>query len=535
MTSIGDTARIRPPKDVFEDTKVKAFEVWTRGLKAATARGADPMSSAIGAKGLRFRGSMSEVIRQCYPASRSYGLEDWNNFSRSILAHLKATGNAVCLSSPPSPIIWFISQEWNDSSQPGREPTAREKAERKVTPHEAGEDRTPGEVQYRMVASGGNVATSAPAETDKPAHEDAYAVLVKKIHATIRQWPEPSVMPEIASALGLDIGQVNRTLNKMLKDRIVYDRAETRDERTARASGVVTSSRRARLMWHLNPVPPRTLPEFVAGTAPTNGRAALEAASKLREGRLSVQREKMDELMLDMLLAEGGRFTLWNTIVLKLDRDTAPFVGEEAVRSSFRRLEKQGMVTISDSVGTHRAVVVSSIDYVAPLVPVALTKPVVVKRRTGTGTFPETENPVDRAVLKLLEAAKVPMCAQDVADVTGYSRGRVSDTFRMFPGHVRRVGSKDHHHLYAWNVRKESAPATPPIQETPMTTTAPPVASTPTPTPRDVMLEALATLATGLNAPIVPLARVAELEAEVAALKERLTVAQRKITALSEV
>ena len=531
MTSIGDTARIRPAKDVFEDTKMKAFEVWTRALKTAQARGGAPINSALGAKGMQFRGSMSEMIHQSFPSSRNYAPDDWNNFSRGITSHLKATGNAVCLAAPPSPIVWFVSLEWNDSAQPGREPTAREKAERKITPHEAGEDRTPGEVQYRMVAPGGNGTTSAPAETDKPApavpadpapsRDEAYNALAKQINDTVRQWPEPSAMPEIAGATGLDIGQVARTLNRMIKERVIHARTETRDERTARASGVITSSRRARLVWHCTPVPIRTLPEFVSGTAPTHGYAALELAAENREALQATQYEKMDELMLDMLIAEGGRFRLWSVIMNKLDHEKAPFTGEGAVRASFRRLEVEGIVAISDSVETKRGVVVQLADYVAP-------------------PTPETNNPVDRIVLKVLEASKIAMCAQDIADVTGYSRGRVGDTLRLFPEYVRRVGVRGHHHLYAWNgpyVRKESAPI--PTQETHMTTTAPLVAPpapplTATPTPRDAMLDALATLANGLNAPIVAPARVAELEAEVADLRAKLARSNAALRAATE-
>lgn len=161
MTKIGDSARVtrvgnqRGEDLTGFDIPAAAWRLWQTAKRTAASRGSTPTypnREDGGTLGFRFDGSLGHLMRlQTEDEGNDFrSANEKEQYKRAVFAYLRATRNAVCAVTGPPP-VWWIRQEWNeDPSVTPAEPTPRQRAEQKVTPQEAGEDRQPGEVTTRQ-------------------------------------------------------------------------------------------------------------------------------------------------------------------------------------------------------------------------------------------------------------------------------------------------------------------------------------------------------------------------------------------------
>lgn len=103
-------------------------------------------------------------------------------------------------------------------------------------------------------------------ETRREQREHRRAAVLK----VVNELKEPATVEEIGQALSKggfnhEVSTIRGDLNGMLDSGVVFARIETREERTMRSGGVPQKAQRARLFWPKDPVPARTLREVVPG------------------------------------------------------------------------------------------------------------------------------------------------------------------------------------------------------------------------------------------------------------------------------
>lgn len=148
---IGRTARFRgqaPPYDDPSSLPYRAWLVWS----AARLRAADVNQVRDGVKGRVYTGPLATVIWELFPEQAGLSKDDRDVYQKEIRAYLRGLNNAVCTNSNPANPVWWIRNEWNDrinAKTPSR--YVASPGERRLTSHEAGEDREPGEVTVRQI------------------------------------------------------------------------------------------------------------------------------------------------------------------------------------------------------------------------------------------------------------------------------------------------------------------------------------------------------------------------------------------------
>lgn len=505
MSTVRESARVRPLADTFEDTKAKAWQVWDVARSRAQAQGAQSLRGPLALPGFRLRGAMSELIRIAFPASRMYGEDDFKKFSSGINAHLKATNNAIC-TSRSNPVTWWVSATWNGSAADHERYESRaEEVARKLTPHEAGEDRPAAAVSVIR-------RPHAPAAVENER--------VEKILALLKQHAEPLATMEIATALDdtrpphpsekynvtmpvVGHGTIS-TLRDLVKQKKIFRRIETPGERKLR-SGLGTDDHpvgRGSTLYSLrNPVPPRTVRNVTGYLLETT------SLPKNAGAYAAAVRDERNEIVLNALLKLRQPADVKRLMRLtKLTRSR--------VERALLELADAGMAHHGPHKQTGREWL--PIDHAFP----TATKETKVLKPDVTGT----QLAIVKAALEFGDAGE-DFTAIELAEVTGFHDSTCREAIKARPAVFERTGTnRNRSHVFrvvdaAVKVKEEARriDATPPAgAQDPAYAVA-------------QLAEAL-----GVHLGGNP-AREAELEGQVADLTERLLKAKAQIRALTEV
>jgi len=202
--------------------------------------------------------NLKRKVFDLWPGLNQMDRASQDAFISEIYAYLRASGNAICVRKPGlgehGIPLWWIRETWNDVKAVGiyrqTELTARE---RRLTPHEAGEDRPPAPVTVKQradAAAAREAANETPEQTVNKTTSRAEDIL-----AVVKASPQPLYQREIADAIGITSLIARRILRDLEDAGKVYRRQESRGERPDDASG-----RYRYLYWHSKKVPLRKTP-----------------------------------------------------------------------------------------------------------------------------------------------------------------------------------------------------------------------------------------------------------------------------------
>lgn len=270
MVSLRELARYTG-KDagVDEDTvEGRAWLVWKVMLGKAQKDGRQ--HTLNGVDGWTISTTMKQQVRYLWPlVSEKQALKE---FCTPIYQYLKRTHNAYCIESSPGRALWWIRTEFNNVDAimvpvfRSQKPT---RAEKKLTPNEAGEDRAPGEVTV----------------TKEPKVEIELSDVQTQILEVMAKADFPLVRPEIAYLLGRnDPGLSSAILTNMETLGLLHHRRETREEKYARKEKDM--SRPAYLWWTTPDIPQRTQKDLRPGLTVTDNDKQLVHARQVKDQRV---------------------------------------------------------------------------------------------------------------------------------------------------------------------------------------------------------------------------------------------------------
>lgn len=296
MPKVMDMANIRGfTAGESESVDSNAFLLWT----AITGRKRSDASSRVwdDLSGWEYNGSLTSVIFSLWPALSHKDMErQLHNFRSDIYKFLKESGNARCLNpgrGTGRDVVWWIGDRWRPAGSfvtlihTKAVPTA---AEKRLTPHEAGEDRPPSEVTTNLAITTEdtvNVRTKddpLKKSRDKRTEEHvmllemAYEFLVKETDG------QPVVSNEIASVLGVSVSTGRSLGTELVAAGRAYSRQETGDERAVRF-GLPTKATASVMFSTIDPVPIRTKRQVVSGYTAT---VAPTGAEGIKHGQVSL-------------------------------------------------------------------------------------------------------------------------------------------------------------------------------------------------------------------------------------------------------
>lgn len=295
MPTVGEVARVTIVSGEMPADEVAkaAWLLWKSCRTEIDRKRLPSMASSEGVPGNRLDGSLVKHIIDLWPEYLQWDTEIQTRFRGTLYSYLKGTNNAHCLSPTKKP-IWWISQIFSkiaiEKVYGGSTPRSRQqaRAEAKLTPHEAGEDRDPAPV---TVTQPGKVAAQPMPEPESvPRPPSGSREALQSVHdrrrgerekrraetlKAVKEMKEPATVEEIVKALakaGYNAEQstVRMDLNYLMDQGLVFTRVETREERTMRAGGMPQKAQRARLFWPKENVPTRTLREVVPGFVVVN-------------------------------------------------------------------------------------------------------------------------------------------------------------------------------------------------------------------------------------------------------------------------
>lgn len=246
---------------------------------------------------------MKRLITDLFPnASR----EKLDTISSSVGQVLRKSVAARCTVRPgPNPKataspIWFIALEPPTNMADiaagaatlnhGHHLSGLNHAERRLTEHEAGEDREPAEVI---------VSTANPIKESDQAELDGDNLIFEEVATS----PMPVTVTELSEITGLERWRVNTSVSRLISQERLFSRIETEDEGLVRTGGIgKPRAKRPRLLWPSEPVPTRTA--LPSGATPQ--RTSKDWADQKRE-----LNQRDEQLILDYLVhpPAGGRST----------------------------------------------------------------------------------------------------------------------------------------------------------------------------------------------------------------------------------
>jgi hypothetical protein len=327
--------------------------------------------------------------------------DELDRFCSEVYGYLRATNNAVCTnrgSANGRNVVWSLAAAWIESSEPvvlkvatsrAPEPT---RAEKKLTPHEAGEDREPQPVTVTKVTTTTTTedtymttATAEAPETGKSvAQQQAvrHREILECIEDTVKKAaPQPMTVIEVAVDLGIHDSPARHSLMELVEEGKLFARTETSDERSFRFGGGAVPSNRATLFSSTNPVPERTERVIVPGVVSTaeprtpskrhaNDQLVLAAMKSGRWERATVitKRSRVPQgsitMVLRRLVASGKMETKFKKIgksQVRLYR-LAPSVTKPEARTENPPVVHTPPVPISPTAGSAREIAVKAVE-----------------------------------------------------------------------------------------------------------------------------------------------------------------------------
>lgn len=361
MAQVRDIAKIVGPRSGRTGTELaqQAFLVWSAARARESRLGEAHLHQGVA--GRIYRGNLTQVILGLWPRlSHASARHELDTFRSDVYRYLRASGNAVCIKSGVGGknIEWWLRDGWNASAVTVAL-SRMTAAERRLTPHEAGEDREPAPVVTTEVRTdegtssmpvNEKVEAAFRARRERKAEE--HAALVEMVYELLstETGDQPVTAAEVAHATGVDASTARTCLQELTEAGRTFTRTETPEERRVRYGGMAKGTR-SQLWSTVDPVPERTERQVVDGfrlsPSPTaqgsRGQARLEIMRAL-DGTFTTVREVADragrtpgsvrELLRDMhaegLIDRGSKKSGGTHLVAYRRLRTAPRVAVPA-------------------------------------------------------------------------------------------------------------------------------------------------------------------------------------------------------------
>lgn len=302
----------------------RGYAVWyaVRSGKARTQGIPGPGPSEYGMSetpGLLVEVNLSRKMEELWSELRAADPAGRESFKSEVRTFLRASRNMICLRSPGlgpgehGQPLWWIRDTWNDVRAVGIfKQTELTRAEKRVTPEEAGETLPPAPVEVRK-AEAAAAASAEGADSDSMttrekrikslqdarARTDAKNAVIRaerlaSIHGVLGSAEYPLYLAEISELTGLAQHLIDRLLRDEVEAGRIFRRLETKKER----EGSKSFGRFHHLYWLTASIPARP-----SGTY----RATAGALEKLQEGKTLLMRSMSSGMQKEIReMAEVG-------------------------------------------------------------------------------------------------------------------------------------------------------------------------------------------------------------------------------------
>lgn len=419
MVAIQDQARVTTKA---KEHQVPAGLVWTRLREISRKRGSSVLSKQD-KTGRVIAIRVADVVHSLYPKLERDELE---LLASQIRQDLKAGANALCLESHAGRTpVWWIADTYTPPTETVRVINRKAdpeltRAEKKLTPHEAGEDRKPGEMEHIIVS--------------KVSHRHA-----QKILDLLQQHEEPLTDIEISVGLGIPVrmqggaarpdGAVKTALRDLEKEKQVFHRFETTAERRMRAGkseGVNPFGRCSNLYSIKRQVPERKTRDLV-GYVLEVGDMDPTVGARIN----AKKREDRNQRVLEVLIELGRPAT-----ISQLSKITGITRGR--LEDATRDLYEAGLADCSGMTRSGRRW--AAID-------VPLDTPSPSEEKEKTMTVAQGLNATENGIYQVARALPEFTAAQLAAE-TGRSSSTCSELVRQHPSLFEFIRTDNRHRVY---------------------------------------------------------------------------------------
>ena len=226
----------------------QSWLLWRASLTYAMQKGGTPADHA-GRPGYIIRSSLRSIARDLWPEYERDRRVLSDMTQHRVYPFLRHTVNAICLDPGPKTTTWWIASEFETSKTSyamskiaEADPRTKVRfsdAERKLTPHEAGEDREPEPVtesHWSEPEESDDVPPPPVTEQQRLSAADRRELILEALG---ERSPEPLSFNEISELSGMKAGgekpaDINNTLYYMVVNGTVFARHETDEERKKR-------------------------------------------------------------------------------------------------------------------------------------------------------------------------------------------------------------------------------------------------------------------------------------------------------------
>jgi len=289
MARLSSTARVSVSgRDAAEarDAAIeqKCWMVWARAHSLLSEGGGRPQSLE-GVAGIAGELNLRGVVARLWPElSGKDQRPELDAFIAPIYEYLKKSGNARCVLQPAPGSgrrpVWWIRADWREvlaihiGMSTRTEESYMTKQEKRLTPAEAGEDRSPAPVEVRFMEPASLTKSTEAVDKLRPYLEKRsreHVDLVGMVQLVLEDSSQPLTALELQQYLERELNYVyeittiRNAIKELLAAKKISSRKESPSERNLRAGGTATGAH-AMLYWApAGEVPARTEREAVTG------------------------------------------------------------------------------------------------------------------------------------------------------------------------------------------------------------------------------------------------------------------------------
>jgi hypothetical protein len=273
LARIGDTARITLQgldTSVNQDSPLAdQIALIFKAMSQHALRNGWQVTVYRGDPGFKGTFVMKHLIEDLFPNADRETRDAISTIAGSVLRNTNA---AVCVHRPipgsHDRPIWFVANQMPDNlamaATDYRPPARLTAIERRLTPHESGENREPAPVEVTQVAK----KTDEGFEPEKLTEESDLTPpsgdvvvndrFIEDIYEQIATCPVPVTIPELVQFVEKPTWAVRGATERLLEASRITWREETTDEKRVRGGGQLPPARKSRLFWTApGPVPIR--------------------------------------------------------------------------------------------------------------------------------------------------------------------------------------------------------------------------------------------------------------------------------------
>lgn len=262
MAALGDVARVTfsdsDELTQLSDDQRDAWYLWRSVTEEAKRNRVSVTPDGY----YMYRGALRPHVKRLWPTLDN---EDRVALEKRIYAILRAHDLAVCVQRKDPP-VWRVAMTWKLSDvKPIVNVFKMTRAEKRVTPEEAGETLAPGTVTVTKKEDQ-SMANIDPLREHHQKLQEERDTRREIILEMLNEYQQPLVVDEITHLLfDSDVSTIRKDLQFLVANGKVFSRRETAEERMTRFGGEKAYARKALLYSTTDPVPTRTARAVVDG------------------------------------------------------------------------------------------------------------------------------------------------------------------------------------------------------------------------------------------------------------------------------